>query len=275
MRRLAPLLVLLCAVGAHAEEPTGVVCGLYAFVEPEDAGSRAVYDGLRKGLELAHLPRVCMEALHESETLMQEFVGRVRKDRALPLFAIGDGPWAQVKDLNVPRVVVVERYSVKGKPVEPLPTEAGVAVVYADLPAARIKAALTDLAADVVARDEWRADEWGGLILHLRWGRRDPGTYAKAVKRARDRKTALVSDDRGRFGRGAIVTLVPRHDLVGRAAAEAARQLRANPKAKLKPRAITGFEIWVDLEAADEQGIELPLAFLAKADKLRRGKPKR
>ena len=51
--------------------------------------------------------------------------------------------------------------------------------------------------------------------------------------------------------------------------------MRVDPKAKLTPRKVTGFEVWVDLRAADEQGIELPLAFIAKADKLRRGKPKR
>ncbi len=266
MKRLAPLLVLLCAFHAYAEEPKGVQCGLFAVVAKGDAGARATYDGLRKGLELAHLPRVCMEAPED----VHAFLARVSAKRQLPVFAIGDGPAERLQQARCPRVVVLERYTVKGKPVRALPEAPGLAVVYADLQSERVQAVLGDLSSDPDA--PIMEGTYGDLDLHLRWGRGTPAPYVDAVKRARSTGKILVSDDRGRFGQGAIVTLVPRHDLLGRAAAEVARKLRADPKAKLPPHAIKGFEVWVDLEAADEQGIALPLAFIAKADKLKRGK---
>jgi hypothetical protein len=82
-----------------------------------------------------------------------------------------------------------------------------------------------------------------------------------------------VTDDRARFGQGAAVVLLGRHHLGGKAAAECGRRLRAQPDVKIPPYGLPGLEFWVDLAAADAQGLELPLPFLARADRLKRGRP--
>jgi hypothetical protein len=312
MRRLyLPILGLavLLAVGPRdasrpgAEEEGGTDCGLFAVLRGDDKGELAIYDGLRKGLELARLPRVCLETIDPWPGALQGFVGRLEQaGDPGPVFAIGDEACAAVAALTttVPRVLVVQRTSVGGVPLKALPEAPGTAVVYADVGAERLGQVLRGLfgAADVRADFPWGAIDApdreadlgrlrraagitppGGVdagparaSLHLHLGLGYPLLpFERALEQARRAGIPLVSDDRGRFGQGAIVTLVPSQDLVGRAAAEAGRRLRADPAAKLAPHAITGIEVWVDLQSADEQGIQVPLPFLAAADKLKRG----
>jgi hypothetical protein len=92
------------------------------------------------------------------------------------------------------------------------------------------------------------------------------------VERARSLRAPLLSDDRGRFGKGAAVVVVPDGALLGRVAADAARRLRAGEGAVEALRlTVRRTEVWVDLEAADAEGLKPPLPFLATADRLRRG----
>jgi hypothetical protein len=113
-------------------------------------------------------------------------------------------------------------------------------------------------------------------VLHLRLGvGEQPVDFATALKRARALKAPLISDDRGRFGQGAVVTLVARHALVGRATAETALRLQTDPTTRLLPHAVPGIEVWIDLAAADAQGLKVPLPFIARADHLKRGAPLR
>lgn len=298
MKWLVLLPVLLCLSPAAAEEELGPRCGLYAVVDEGDAGMRKIYDGLRKGLELAHLPRVCREAQPETQVERDRFLERLATEKRSPLFVIGD---AAAKDLSAPmpritRVFALERYTAGGRPLRDLPVVDRSALVYAARPAERVGEILRGLTggkqvvallpraqeADVESKAVARflkatgvavagAGQKPQVVLHLRLP--FPGghaSFADALALARKRRVPLVSDDRARFGQGAVVTLVGRHDLVGKAAAECGRRLRATPDVKIPPYGLPGVEVWVDLGAADAQGLEPPLPFLARADRLKR-----
>ncbi|MDA1195867.1 MAG: hypothetical protein O2894_11865, partial [Planctomycetota bacterium] len=98
-------------------------------------------------------------------------------------------------------------------------------------------------------------------------------SFEEALAEARRLGVPFISDDRVRFGQGAVIVLVARHDLLGRAAADEARTLREEPERAQRPRIVPGFEVWVDLAAAEALGVELPLPFLARVDRLKRGRP--
>jgi len=308
MRFLAPALLLLCLVPAWAgDERTGVECGLYAIVDLDDAGALAVYDGLRKGLELAQMPRVCREDLEPSAAVLATFLKGLPAAEARPVFAIGEQVSARLAEAETKhaRVLALERYTIKGVPLRALPEAESACVVYADLPVRRVGTVVHSLSgmakarvalaidaeksgtkADralsafleaaallrLAAQPETRGVAPPAAVLHLRFGVGEQRlSFAAALARARALKAPLISDDRARFGQGAVVTLVAHHDLVGRATAETALRLRKDPTTRLLPRAVPGMEVWVDLAAADAQGLKVPLPFIARADKLRRG----
>lgn len=309
MKRSAPfliplllLLLLLVPAASFAEEEAGPECGLFALLRGNDPGEWKIYDGIRKGLELARLPRICLESVEPWPQGLTAFVNKVGATGDVgPIFAIGDEACEALATIEttIPRVFVVQRYTVKRKPLKPLPVAEGAAVVYADIAAERVGSILLDMFGGVRPSAGFASaappDEQtlasnqflqalgvvpaGGkphLVLHLESGL-GGGHWplARAVESARSRGVPLVSDDRASFGQGAVVTLVPTQALVGRAAAEAGRRLRYNPTTKLKPRAVPSVEVWIDLHAADQQGIQLPLPFVARADKLRRSRVKR
>ena len=307
------------------EEGTGTRCGLYAVVDEGDAGMLKIYDGLRKGLELAQLPRVCREPGLDSEEARAAFLLRVRKAGQLPVFAIGESAVASLggPKPGITRVFAFERYTAEGRPLLDLPVWDRLAIVYAALPAERVGAILRGLTRKktvVVYRTpskipgsdakerrlkafaqaagiRWSAGGGasGGassrvssavssavsrkapdVVLHLRLHGTAPRvSFAAALALARKLHVPLVSDDRSRFGHGAVVTLVGRHDLVGKAAAEVARRLRQDPRLKIPPYGLPGIDVWVDLGAADDQGCVMPLPFLARADRLERGAKRR
>ncbi len=332
MRRLLPLLLVLLlvlpAVGvAVAEDEARTTCGMYALVDPGDAGMLATYDGLRKGLELAQLPRVCR---HDPAAKTGGVTGFLERQAAAaaplreagktiePIFAVGDASCAAVLAARGthPCVMAVARYTAQRQPLVALPAPARGAVVYADMASERVgqilrsflgkdplkalrpradrqpgaaldrafgKAASVDVSRGIV--EITLSENIGGtgkpephppyvsVVLHLRLDpSKPPASFAKALALAREHKVPLVSDNPAHFGQGAVVVLVPRHDLLGRAAADAARNLRADSTYAPKPRVVPGMEVWVDLAAAQALGVELPLPFLARADKLRRGR---
>ncbi|MDF1700434.1 MAG: hypothetical protein P1V36_04675 [Planctomycetota bacterium] len=284
MRRLCILLtVLLVALPAMGEEEAGTTCGLHALVDADDAGLLAAYDGLRKGLELGHLPRVCR---HDPDPTTGGIAGFLERQAMAaaprreggkpidPIFVIGDAACAAVQAVGtrLPTVMAVTRYTAKRKPLVPLPQAATGAVVYCDIAMEQVEALLDRMHGRLPSMRST------SMPLAVRWLRRDPANppddFATALARSRKEKLPLVSDNRAHFGLGAVVVIVPRHDLLGKAAADEGRKLRTEPDAKPTTRAVPGFEVWVDLAAADAIGFELPLAFLARADKLKRGKPK-
>ena len=274
MRRLVILaLLLLPVLPAFAEDEPGTTCDLQALLDRDDAGLLVAYDGLRKGLEIARLPRVCR---HDPAPETGGIVGflerramtvaplRENGGRIDPFFAIGDASCAAVQKAgtNLPCVLAVTRYTAKREPLVPLPRAVNGTVVYTDVALEQVDAVVASMPAGPAPL----------MLLH-----RDPTgpapSFEEALKRARKEKRPLVSDNRAHFGLGAVVVLVARHDLLGKAAADEGRRLRHGEQPRKEPRAVPGFEIWVDLAAADAIGLELSLSFLARADRLRRPKP--
>jgi hypothetical protein len=317
MGRLAPLLVLLLAVAAGAEESAGIECGLDAVVDPDDAAALAMYDGVRKGLELAHLPRVCR--IEEPDPSWRQRVTAMgiaaaedrRQGHPLrPVFAVGPVSVARFTDApsaddvaSIPLVFVTRFYTVGGRPFDELPKTRRSACAYAALSAEMVGRLVQRLVGEAKPAVElacggdeaWpeghafrgraaRFLEAAGLVaagpgtparavLHLQLSPANPAwSYERALARARASKVALVTDDRVRFGHGTVVTLVTNDALVGRVAAESARRMRMDPEQQVAPRMLPGFEVWVDLRAADEQGVDIPLPFLARADRIRPGR---
>lgn len=305
---LLPLLVLAPTV--RAEEEAGTTCGLHAFLDDHDAGLQKVYDGLRKGLELAQLPRVCR--VDEPKGGATAFLERLSAQASIerqagrpvgPVFAIGDGACSKViaAATRLPRVYAVERYTVGRKPLRPLPADEGAAIIYAGLDVEAVGRLLRELSGLDRPSVAWAWDakrfprsghqpvmrfaKGAGLrltgaekgngasaLLHLRLGVGETLLpFADALRLARELGVPLISDDRGRFGQGAAVTLVGRHALMGRRVAAAARHLRTKPSAKLPPRGVAGIEVWIDLKSADAFGVKMPMALLARADRLKRG----
>ncbi|MDA1196217.1 MAG: hypothetical protein O2894_13690, partial [Planctomycetota bacterium] len=143
--RALPMLILLFAaggLGAHAEEEAGIRCDLHALVDADDAGLLSIYDGLRKGLELAQLPRVCRDEPDESG--VAGFVERraahaaPRREAGLavePFFAVGDRSCGAVAatGTDLPWVGALVRYTAERTPLQPLPQPRRGAIVYAHL----------------------------------------------------------------------------------------------------------------------------------------------
>ena len=195
----------------------------------------------------------------------------------------------------VPRVYVDAAWSVNGEAYPPAPEPAAPAAVvrsvvepvhvaeilrelYGGRPAGRLSweattPVLQGLARDVALAAGFRqaADGEPGVLLHLRFGMGEsPAPLSDLLARARAEHQLLLSDDLGHWRRGVPVLLVPDHKLLGRIAADAGRELleAPDPPRVLRRRASVP-EVRVDLDAAREQGLDLPLPFLAGADVLR------
>ena len=220
-------------------------------------------------------------------------------------FAFGDAAAQRLRALvpTVPRVFVVTRYTAAGEPLAPLPEPEGrAAVVFAETRLEQVADTLRrmlDTSTPVVAF-AWssqpedpaaltRALHTLGTrvvspgstepapqaLLHMRLGVGETlMSFPETLAVARRRRIVLLSDDPARYRRGRVpVVLSGDHELVGRHAAELARQLLRDPKARPAVRRVTTSRVLVDLRAADAHGITLPLSFLANAYALRRGLP--
>ncbi|MDJ0974425.1 MAG: hypothetical protein QNJ98_08205 [Planctomycetota bacterium] len=315
---LAAALALLFALpGAlRAEEETGVTCDLHALRFETDARLLKMYDGLRRGLEKARLGRVCLAPAKNEAASLDAFAETLRTEqaeagegkRAQPIaFAFGDvaANALKARATDVPRVLVVTRYTAGGTPLVPLPKPTGPSsVIYADLQLERLGEVVTQLAGASWPRIElaWRstpedaeaklarAAEVAGLkglgpaspedadvplaaVLHVRFGvGEEVLSFTQAARLAKKRGVPLITDDPIRFRQGvATVVVAADHHLVGRYASEAARVLTRYPKEVLPARGVRTLRVLVDLDAADKQGHVLPLPFLARASELHRG----
>ena len=110
-------------------------------------------------------------------------------------------------------------------------------------------------------------------VLHLRLDGAPRAPFDLALAAARAGGAPLVSDDRGRFGDGAALVLVPDHDLIGRVTADVARRLAIGEDDARRERHVSAMRTWIDLEACDRQGLDVPWGLLASTDRLRRGRP--
>jgi hypothetical protein len=305
------------APGAGGEpEPKreGVTCRHWAVLLPEDAGQHRIYDGIRKGLELAQMERVCLKEVEDTEASFKDLVAwhaTLPKPEPL-LFAIGRRAGARLVAAGYagPGVLISTEVTVKGEPLAPEPALGPrMARVRAEIPAEVLGNSVRELLAvppgarplveGVSAMGPFgvetepferflqsaglRANALGvpdspeakraGALAHLHV--RLPFGFAlepfeSARKQAYGRRVPIVSDDPARFGTGATLVIVPDHQRVGRTAAEAGRRLWQNePDALGKPLVVRTTEVWVDLVAAQEIGLEPPLTFLAAADRVR------
>lgn len=297
---------------ARAEE--GVTCRHWAVLLPEDAGQHRVYDGIRKGLEVAQLERVCLKDVADEPVAFEALLAW---HRGLPapqplLFAIGRRAAARLlaAGFSGPGVVVSTEVTAGGARLAPEPAlPPGVVGVRAEVSAETLGATVRGLLglpqdarppvafayatapaplADPLARFaqaarlelvplQSAAGERDGppaprVLLHLRLGLGETLlSFEEARSQALRLRAALLADDPARFARGgAAVIVVPDHRRLGRTAAEAGRRLwRQEPSAAGAPLVVRTTEVWVDLDAAHEQGVEPPLGFLAGVDTLR------
>jgi hypothetical protein len=291
------LLLLAPAPGARGEEEP-FQCPLKALIAEEDAGLLRVYDGIRRGLEQAHLPRVCLE--RRPEELGDQVLERVAAEAPPLLFVLGPearrwldaaraGPAGQAL-ARVPRVYVDVAWLAGGEVVPAAPAlEPPAALVRGVVSAARVREILAEgfgtAGADLAVRETWIASDasravvpWLGVslgatedaraVLDLRLGPRDPEREARLAA-----GLPIVSDDIALWRRGAALLVLPDHQLLGRVAADVARRVLEAPAESGVSRDVHGIEVRADLGAAAAAGLVLPLSFLAAVDVLRRGSP--
>lgn len=306
----AVLLLVACVLPARADEQAPA-CDLPAVRFGTDARLLTIYDGLRRGLEKAHLPRVCMAPVKDDDADVAAFERRLvsraetlakEGSQAPVAFAFGDRASEHLvrRATSVPRVFVVTRYSLRGRPLAPLPEPEGPsAVVYAETRLERVADVLAQMLEtetprvalawkDVTDAMTVRLDEIteatgivfttleagdAEAVLHLRLGIGEELLPLRdTIKAARTLGVAVVSDDPARFRLGIVPVVLTTHpELVGRYAAEAARLLVRHPDETLSPRSVVVTRVLVDLKAADATNLSLPLGFLASAFELTRG----
>jgi hypothetical protein len=319
-RALRGALLALAALGpalwapARAEDPPregSPACGIPAFVDEDDAGMRAAYDdGVRRGLEEANLPRVCLRRPERDDAEGWAALAKTVSAEAPPLvFAIGRRSAARVAAApfargaaRIPCVYVDAVPVIGGRPTPPdLRPEVPAAVVRAHvgveawgkvlrdlLPGRPEPTALLPWESETPEAAAWRAAASAAAGVRLRTRREGaaavdaildlaPGLGERAepfeavLREATTLRIPLLSAERARFRAGAAVVLVPDHALLGRVAAEAGRRLLAGEGAAEPLRLVVRTtRTWVDLEAADAEGLKPPLTFLAAADLLRR-----
>ena len=156
----ALLLVLLClCAGAPlaAEEEQAPTCAIHALLlTPEDGRLWQMYDGVRMGLEVARLPRICVVAA-DTEAEQEAFQAQLATELERPTPSMPRGPLAfafgdEAGDLlvrlspRVPRVFVTQRFSMEERPLATLPKPEGLhAVVYGDIEVEWLGRMLRDL----------------------------------------------------------------------------------------------------------------------------------
>ena len=312
----ASLVVLTLAASGVAparagDEPEqGTACEVPAFFEDDDATFLAAYDGLRRGLEEAQLPRVCRRKVEGDDAAAWERLARdvsAKGPAFVVVFGRAYGARAAAAPFlrpdgkgRIPCVYVDVASSVAGTTypaiAEPAPP---AAVVRGEVPFEAVLPALRRLW-PAVARPSvslaWRGESeaahaWrravaaAGVDTRLAEG----GTgrnelfldaplalgesllpFAETLVRARAASLPVLSLDRGRFGKGAALVVASDAALVGRVAADAARRLRDGEGADKALRlSVRSVEVLLDLDAADAQGLAVPLPFVASADRVR------
>jgi hypothetical protein len=145
------LLALLLGRGPAtvAGEPERTTCRHWAVLLPEDAGQHRTYDGIRKGLEVAQLERLCLKDLADDEAAFRAFVA---EHRALPaptplVFAVGRraGDRLLAAGFEGPGVQISIGVTVAGVPLAPDPAlPAGVWRARGEIPAEILGQTLRD-----------------------------------------------------------------------------------------------------------------------------------
>ena len=290
-----------------------MACAVPAFLVEDDPALVSAYDGLRRGLEDANLPRVCLRRLpSEDDAGWAKALAQVASERPAFVVVFGRRSGARVAAASlpglagrIPCVYVDAATSVGGRalpaiPEPPLPAavvravpsfEGFGRVLRSLLPGRPQPTVVLPWTAETPEASTWRkaAAAAAGIDLRLSgegttgadafldWS---PGVgetvrpFEGVLREARALRIPLLSADRNRFGRGAAVVYVPDFALLGRIAADACRRLLVGEGADRALRIqVESTETRVDLEAADAEGLVPPLPFLASADRLRRAPP--
>lgn len=315
---LAPLVALLLLPGGPARplaaQPEGTGCRHWAVLLPEDGSQYRVYDGIRKGLELAQLERLCLKDLPGGAAAVQAFVaGQAAQPAPRPLvFAVGERAAGALLEAGFagPGVVVSSGPTLAGAPLVALRAlPPGVWRVRGELsveafgstlrealgvPRPRVAFAWDDPAGPLPA---WllsaaeRFAQGAGLarvdlaatgerapqaLLHVRLGLDEPLLdFARARAEALRLRVPLVGDDLSRFGAGAALVLAPDPERLGRQAAEAGRRLWGGEPPPAVAPGVRELRVAVDVDAAEAQGWSPGLSFLARAHDLRMQPPGR
>jgi hypothetical protein len=311
MRRArAALLALAAAAGPtagapvlSAEEPSGApACVVPAFVPADDAGLWTTYDGVRRGLEEASLPRVCRHPVPETTAALEEALRPARGAGTPIAFAVGrvagERCAAAVRTLPPERrpffvyvdvALVSDARAFPSDPDVPLPA----AIVRAEVPLRRWRSVVEALIPSEGGRrpalflppaepgspsvsPDALAEALGVVLAPQAGAARALLDWDLLGRRAAPGGEAgrpVLSSDRGRFGAGACALVVPDHLRLGRVAADAGRRLIRGSEGRAAPLrvGVPTSEVWVDLDACDRFGFSPPLRFLAGADRLRRG----
>lgn len=312
---LALAAALLLAPGSllSAEPEGSMACAVPAFLLDDDPSLLSAYDGLRRGLEDAHLPRVCIRRVESDDDAgWSKALATVAAERPAFVVAFGRRAGARVAagplpgaSGRIPCVYVDAAGSVAGRALPAIPDPpAPCAVVRAEpafegfgrvlrglFPGRPQPTVVLPWTAESPEAATWRRAAAAAAGLELRLGTEgtagadafldwSPGLgetalpFEDMLREARALRLPLLSADRNRFGRGAAVVHVPDFALLGRVAADACRRLGAGEGAGRPLRiAVLATETRVDLEAADAEGLVPPLPFLASADRLRRAPP--
>jgi hypothetical protein len=279
------LLCLLGAAGRGSTEEDPLAAPIRAILLEDDLGLRKVYDGIRKGLELAQLPRVALEPIEDSEEAFAHYAERIAADPPPLLFAVGRKACDRVvaAGISSPRVLVDTCVDAGEVEYPAAPSPEGVAVVVRGATPVRRWAEVLRGAGIARAEFAWEAPppdparlageallaslglpggEGAAALLDLRLG--------LGERRAMSPAGAIeFSDDIRRHGKGAVVVLAPDHPLLGRRAADAGRRLLAEADGAPRSVRVRVTEVRVDLEAARVAGWEPPLPFVAGADAVR------
>lgn len=301
MGRRALLLLLLIStappVSGGEPEVGPLDCPARALVAGDDASYPFVFNGIVKGLEQAHLPRVSREVLDGDADAVLE---RLAAEPPVVLFVIGRPAAERLggRLAAIPRVYVDTAWTVNDEELPPAPRpEAPAAVVRSVVKPVHVAEVLRDvLGGRPVGRLSWPADtpalqaaakdlalaggfrlaaeEPPAVLLHLRLGLgEEPAPLSALLDRARRDHLLLLSDDVGHWRKGVPVLVVPDHRLLGRIAADAARELLTLEEPRVIRRRVAVPEVRVDLYAAKDLGLDLPVPFLAGADVLRGPRP--
>lgn len=316
-RALLLLPLLAVALGGPpplAAQPAGTGCRHWAVLLPEDGAQYRTYDGIRKGLELAQLERLCLKDLPAGREALAGFVA---EHAALPaprplVFAVGERAAGALLEAGFagPGVVVSSGLTLAGEPLSaPRALPAGVWRVRGELAVEALGSTLREALGGPRPRVAFAWDTGGGprpawllavagrfaqgaglelvepdarderapqALLHLRLGFDDPLLdFARARSEALRLQVPLVGDDPSRFGAGAALVLAPDPERLGRQAAEAGRRLWVGEPPPQVALGVRELRVAVDVDAAEAQGWHPTLAFLARAHDLRMRPPAR
>lgn len=301
---LVVLLLPLVGVSPVVGEEDPFATPFRALVHADDVGLDRIYESIRKGLEFADLPKVGPD-----EMAGDPEAALTRLEGAKPdlLFVVGARAAAELGErlVDVPRVYVYTAWNVNGEEFPPRvlprpPARVVVRVTFAVAISDVIKALWpkrphgilswtpkddaqrghADALALAAGFDRVERDEDADLLLHVRLGvGEEPAPIDDLVARAKAHQIPLISDDPAHWRGKASILVIPNYKLLGRIAAEAGRQLyreEESLEADAPRRAVhqeAGLtEVWVDLDAAREQGLlDLSVPWLAGVDRLRGG----